>query len=498
MAVRAPALSRCFLSLAKPNRWNAWLLTVIILLSTGLALRWVFLVPIYQAPDEPEHLDYALCIKHHGGLFWSSQSTLPDPGTPFFEHPYTVYLRDSTATLQLAFSPENRVPPGYGTLAYFAALERGAPPEEKLPAAQPPILFTIYPFGYYALLALWLKVLSFGHDGIVFLFFGARILSVLFLGCSLVLSYATLRLLNFKPWFGLALTGIIGFFPLTSFVSSYVQPDNLAFTLVSLCLYLALRWRSNGRSDRMLALLGLALGALLITKLHFYVCVLIPVVGMVGTTTGPRRAWCRAGALLLLPSAAAAAVHWVSTRGASNLLLEPATCKHPFFYLCEGFGSAVWDFYADQTHDSFWGKFGWLDTPLLIAGWRISQTVHFLTQMGTWIILALTLLRLEQVLSRLSSLAHRGRWKAAWRIAFSNPLLNSYFAFTVLMFFLRIATNNRFAGQGRNWLPFLLPIFLTRLFMRPKHSSCDVRRGCCRRWFYATCWFTVWLGAITG
>ena len=51
-------------------------------------------------------------------------------------------------------------------------------------------------------------------------------------------------------------------------------------------------------------------------------------------------------------------------------------------------------------------------------------------------------------------LVGRGRWLGAWRITFSNPVLNSYFLFTAMMFALFVHYENTFGGQGRNWLPF--------------------------------------------
>jgi hypothetical protein len=85
-----------------------------------------------------------------------------------------------------------------------------------------------------------------------------------------------------------------------------------------------------------------------------------------------------------------------------------------------------------------------------------------------WLILALTLLRLEQVTSRLIRVARAGRKWTAWRMAVSDPLVNSYFLFTLFMFVLYVRIDNRFGAQGRNWLPLLLPIFLVALHYAPK------------------------------
>src|SRR5262249_50022922 len=108
---------------------------------------------------------------------------------------------------------------------------------------------------------------------IVVLFFGARIFSALLLVCTLLLVYGTARELQLKKGFALLLTACVGLFPLTSFVSSYIQPDNLAFTLVSLCFYLTLAARRDLQNNWLLGGLGLALGALLLTKVHFFACV---------------------------------------------------------------------------------------------------------------------------------------------------------------------------------------------------------------------------------
>src|SRR5690242_13213262 len=48
--------------------WPTAVLGVIVLGALSLTTAWVFLVPIDQAPDEPGHWDYALCLWEHGGI----------------------------------------------------------------------------------------------------------------------------------------------------------------------------------------------------------------------------------------------------------------------------------------------------------------------------------------------------------------------------------------------------------------------------------------------
>jgi hypothetical protein len=439
-------------------------LGLIVLGAAAVALVWVVHVPIYQAPDEPEHLDYAFCLCDHPYPF-RARDLPPGERPGQYVHPYTRYLVERAFTQQVAARPGVKMPAEYGSRAYYDAIDRDAPPRDRLSISRPPSLLACYPFGYYAVLAGWMLLLRQVEDSLVFVFFGARALSVLLLAGSLVLSYATARELRNRRDLALILTAAIGFFPLTSFVSSYVQPDNLAFTLVSLCYYLALRLRHNPGNDSLLGFLGVGLGALLVTKVHVYLCVLTPILAMLATY----RPTLRAAALLTLPSLVLGSVHLWSVWGAPNYFGQPEPCPEGWMLaLPARLQRAVLDYYAGTTHDSFWGVFGWMDTPLVLGNQRRTMLIRAVIQVLAWVVLGLTLVRLERVASRLFLVTRRGRGRAALRIAFSNPVLNSYFLFTVLMIVLHVALVNRFAAQGRNWLPFLLPIFLGGILYAPK------------------------------
>src|SRR5262249_33286029 len=171
---------------------------------------------------------------------------------------------------------EAKAPPGYGTSEFYNRLDNGAPsesgenmegaPKDKLRLED---LIGEYPFGYYAAVAAWMGMLHRFSGRLTVLFFGARIFSVLLLIPSLLLVYAVARELRITKKRALLFTGIVAFFPLTTFVSSYVQPDNLSFMAVMLCCYLALLVRRKPEQVRLMALLGIALALLLATKYHF-------------------------------------------------------------------------------------------------------------------------------------------------------------------------------------------------------------------------------------
>lgn len=452
------------------SSWLMLLLGAVIAASAAQAVWWVFLVPIYESPDEPAHLDYALGIHANKGLLIARHTTFKD--LPVDAHPYTPYLRKRSGVDQIAFNSHAKVPLDYGKPGYFAALDRDAPPRSSIVIDHPCQLAALYPFGYYALVALWIEGVAYFKEGIVATFFGARLLSVVLLVITLSLIYATTRLLHYRPAFGVLITACIGLFPLTSFISSYVQPDNLSFTLVTLSYYLALRARNKRLSAASVFYLGTALGALLVTKIHFWLAVTPAVVGMIAAEmfalSAPRRRWLSRGVCLLTPSLLLGSVWLWTVWGTENYFAPPDRSLDRMTSVLRLTRTAIEDYFGGPSHISFWGVYGWLDTPLKFRNTRATEAIGFLVQATTWILFGLTLLRIERIASRLYTVTQAGRGKAALRMALSNPVINSYFLFTALMIFLFVWTSNRFGAQGRNWFPLMLPIFLVSLDYAPR------------------------------
>src|SRR5262249_12313843 len=144
-------------------------------------------------------------------------------------------------------------------------------------------------------------------------------------------------------------------------------------------------------------------------------------------------------------------------------------------YLIKGIGLAFSNFYLNgdtaltsSTFNTFWGDFGWTDTPLIIfTSWKTNIIRNFIAAVDVGVFVV-TIVRLAQVNVRLWKLARRGRTRRALCIMFSNPLLNSYFLFTVMMFGLFMVARRSYAPQGRNWFPFILPIFLSAACYAPR------------------------------
>jgi len=477
--------------------WLARLaLSAVILGAMGLASYWVFLVPILEAPDEQLHIDYALNIYSAGRLIsarepyhaWNTPIPPMQLNVEMVVHVYTRYLIEASDLKRILFHPSEKIAAAYAAKGYYSDLDRNAPDEKSGDMdGEPRVIVsftTVYPYGYYSLVGAWMGVLGHFSHRLTVLFFGARMLSVILLGVSLLLVHATARELRFGRGRSILLTAIIGFFPLTSFVASYVQPDNLAFTMVMLCAYLALLVKRRHNKNTLL-FLGLSLGLLCVTKYHYYICVLIPILGMLlacrlgGSLKGIR--WKTLITITFLPTFLLMFVQiWINYGSRMGPLNPPPGPFGPLREASTGIVTLthfVWrglvegfdNFYmSGTTFTSFWGRFGWMDTPLVIVSAQVDDSIRSGIRIFTVVTLALMLIRLGQVVARLVVVARRGHWRSALHVAFANPLLNALLLFTPFMLAVAALLGHAAADQGRNWLPFILPIFLVTMQYAPK------------------------------
>lgn len=236
-----------------------------------LSTVWVFIVPIFQATDEAAHYDYATGIFAARHLI-SKQDRQP----AWIATPYTRYLLGATDYFRIAFHSSMRAPRGYGSQRYFRRLDAGAPTLHP-PIDSGKISYISYPFGFYALEAADETIVASTTNSLVAMFFSARLLCVFLMMVGLFFCYRTALNIGVLKWTSVALVAATGFFPLTTLVSSYVQPDNLSFALVAAALFLATQFERSPRSRTVLFWLAIVLGALAVTKYQFFVSVAVPV-----------------------------------------------------------------------------------------------------------------------------------------------------------------------------------------------------------------------------
>lgn len=425
-------------------------LAAIILLSCMLTIHRAFIVPIFQAPDEISHFDYAVSIYSAGRLLnvreapsgWNVAPKTYGNDWEKITHVWTQYLCEATGYENVMVHESARISPDYGSRAYFEELDRNAPREtarESSPENNPWLLRG-YPFGYYTVLALWLYLVSLFTDSLVNLFFAARLFSVLLLACNLSLAYWMCRLLGLTERRALALTAIIGFFPLTTYVSSAVQPDNLSLTLALLTFCLTLRGKP--------AWAGLVLGCLLVTKYHVFLWVALPVFALCAAR-GQWRAIARALPAIVLLGCVQLWVQY-GDHLANNF--------HFTTHLRTGVKAALRDYYyyGGYAFGTYWATpYGWklLPAPLKEALWA-----------ATMVALALTALRL--MLGWVEIVKRR-----SVRFALSNPVLNAHLLYLGFMVALYAATENSFVAQGRHFYPF----FVSGLWLAAEYAPSAIR-----------------------
>lgn len=476
---------------AKVKQWRAeWVLVAIVLSACLVSVVWVFRVPLLQNPDETSHIDYAFSIYSAGRLlnlrtppsewnvhprFEGRKDREGPQSTPYdlLSHQYTLYLIDKTDFQRIRFHPEEKVTEDYGTRLYYQQLDAYAPKAPaRLPDLQPrdnPWMVTAYPFLYYAVVAVAQKAISFFNSGPVWLFFGARLLSTLFLAANLILTYAVLRQLRLDKKPALMLTAIVAFFPQTIFVASSVQPDNLTMFLVLLCSYCALLFRQGEPSVRVQLLLGFALGALLVTKYHVFLFTAAAVFATVISEhifrRRPTKDLLRQLPILVLPSLALFAVQlWIVWGGPQ---ITGGNLHWTNTGLIRGIRNAIYDYYrGGNAWISWWGTFGWGDTYLAIVSPAFQARLWKVLVAFSYLMFGVILFRAMQVSGLLLKMV--GRWRMAFRVLFANPLLTNYFLFSAFMILLYALSDNSFFAQGRHWFPYTLPGFLLTLYYGPR------------------------------
>lgn len=468
-----------------PRRGLAGRLALAAIVVAGVALSayWAYRVPIFQAPDEDVHFDYVAQLITARRPLRASERPQAERLNPFvpYSHPYTWYLRVRTNFDGIRFKPEVKVNPGYGTRSYFAALGREAPRLRQQPLRNAWVI-SEYPVGYYGLAALLAGLAQPVFPGVVAAFFVARATSVVLFGIGLFAWHAVFRRLC-SGRRALLLTAAVALYPLSSFVSSNVQPDNLAFTAAGLALAsaLAMLRRTGPPGARQLLALGAALALCLLAKYHLFVSVAVPVVAAL-VARGWRRPWLlprRRAALLLVPGLLALALQlWITTGGSGLRNLSYGSRRSQLFeavdhsrllYGVRVFESLLKNYFASDgdTFRTFSGSFGWLDTPLVIASPQLDAAIELGIKVAMAMVLAFALHRMLDVWARLLRVRRRRRGAAA-RLLLGNPALNALVCYSALMIGLYLYTANGYLAQARQWFAVMPLLFWAGMDWAPR------------------------------
>lgn len=443
------------------------------LLSTTVAAVWSLAVPLLQAPDENVHVDYVLAVQRAGHLL-TARDGRQEPDPSIAVSPLLALLEQATDFAAVRQHPDRRMPAGYGSRDFRAAIDDQA--AALPPPAELPFLVSYYPVAYYALgalvMAAALQVVG-AFEAVI----AVRLLSVALLGATLVADYLLLRTLRVRRSWALLQVALLGLLPMTSFVASYVQPDNLALFAVTLTLYLGAKLARGPAGNGLLAALAAALALLALTKYQDF-GIVFGALALAFSVTGR---WSARTALAVTagPLAAFALQAWISIgpsptyfsptpdptgRRPSVTALHAALAHGPLemvAFLLQQTGRALVDYFCfGPVAISFWGSFGWLDTELVIGNPALSLVIRLLLAVGTLAVVGLSLARLWRLLV---GSGRRGRL-----IVLANPVLTSYVAFMLFMVGAFVYTGGSLYPQGRYWLPFLPGLLYMTVVFAPR------------------------------
>jgi Flp pilus assembly protein TadD len=292
---------------ALTNVWRLWLLFGAIALSLGISANWL----IRRRVTNKDRMTLLIVFGFAGLwliLFWHNARLLP-------------FAVGFDATHHLSY------------ITYLQEHHSLPPPLQGNEMFQPPF--------YYLISAV---VLSLFHlttanpSGIVLL----RTLTMLFGIGQILLVCATLRLLfPRRPNLQLVGAGLTAFLPMQLYMSHYPTNETLAGLLASASVYLALRITILGtNSCRAYSLLGLLLGAALLTKITAVLAVPFIVLAL-GRRLGSERA---------------SATKWTMTLG-SMAVIAVSTCSWHYFRLSK-YGSPLVG-RGDPVTGLFWWQDGY-------------------------------------------------------------------------------------------------------------------------------------------
>jgi hypothetical protein len=470
-------------ALAKPS------LMVIVVVAMAVAAMWMVRVPFMQETDEQAHADYAYALYDGGGWFSAPRGVPEDYVTAQVQ-----YLASVSNFWQLRTFPSARVPAAYGTRPYFDSIDRSAPgsanPRRTVRSLVPFVAYN-YPVGYYVVAAAAMRLAAvIEPQSITATYFAARSLGVLFLGVTLLTSFAILRELQMSTAVSLLVTAAVAMFPLSSWVSGYIQPDTLVWLLATLALYFALRWRAKPFDTGRTALLILTLTLIFFVKTHYALALAVScwlmVAGFMARPDVRRRTRvATAVAFLAVPMLAYLAAtnftpvgHLSFPRGLSASISQarPASVFSRVERIADTTFLGVIDTYLPGgAFRTFWLSFGDLITPYLASEAARSRVMAILSFLSLSTLL-LMLVRQARVCGALARVARR-HGQVALRLFLGDIVLNVYVVWVALLLAVFVTSSMTVYLEGRYFLPILLPTILLGVRYVPRLFPIPKRKG---------------------
>jgi len=403
---------------------------------------WAAVIPIWQIPDEPAHYGY---IQALGEDF----SFLPPQDMLLSEDIRRV--NDLTGLGAVPFHNDVTQP--------FTAGSRQGPQEEEVrelprsPRVQDIVSSSnpaaSYPSGYYFPASLIYRLL--GSQDVLTIMFGLRIFSAFLTTVTMLFSYLTLKRFFPDESAAKATALVIALSPMYIYMGMAVNVDVLVWLFFSIYLYLLTRAFTDGLSMRLNLLLALTVALGLWVKQTFllaipFYLILLAFLNLRGMLT-PGRA---VVPVLVFFATIAALDGWLYLGG--DFIRTSATYggggetkERSVVGFIQHFRDH-WPRYR-WTFDTFWGNFGWLDTPL-------SQRSYDFLRWGSAVAAA------GLVLYFITSTIRR---KLDVLPLFYLALSVTFIASFTLVNYINITNGGDWLLQGRYFFPIIVPIIALQM-----------------------------------
>ena len=397
---------------------------------------WAAVIPIWQIPDEPAHYGYIQALGEDFSLLPPQELRLSRE---------IGVVDDLTGLGAVPFHNDVTQP--------FTGRSRQGPQEEEVrelprslrvqdivsssnPAAS-------YPSGYYFPASLIYRLL--GSQDVLTIMFGLRIFSAFLTTVTMLFSYLTLKRFFRDEATARATALIIAFSPMYIYMGMAVNVDVLVWLFFSIYLYLLTRAFTDGLSMRLNLLLALTVALGLWVKQTFllaipFYLILLAFLNLRGMLT-PGRA---VVPVLVFFATIAALDGWLYLgdfiRTSATYGGGGETKERSVLGFIQHFRDS-WPRYR-WTFDTFWGNFGWLDTPL-------SQRSYDFLRWGSAVAAA------GLVLYFITSTIRR---KLDALPLFYLALSVTFIASLTLVNYINITKGGDWLLQGRYFFPIIVPI----------------------------------------
>ena len=355
----------------------SWLIGIILGVTLVKGALWSAAVPIWQAPDEPSHFAVVQFIAENGRL--------PRPSDDCISLEVRTSMRQSGMEL-VAFRPGGQQEFATGLDGPNEALLRAIPMQDRRTPNSHSTATTVPPL-YYIIGAIMYRLVYGGN--ILTRLFAVRQVSVLLTAFTVWLAYRIARLTfpdQEQMW--VTVPVLVSFHPMFTFIASVVNTDVLLVALSSWGTYVLLLVVKSGFTTRRAVALGLVIGLGILTKPQIWF--LLPPLALVAALEFvQRRIVLRRLAFFFILIALVSLVV-----GGWSLVRNQLLNKNPFYAELRSnmtpqpdatLGEYLWVYEDRLTQDlfkSYWGRFGWLDTPLQTEVYHLLRIVVCIAAAG--------------------------------------------------------------------------------------------------------------------